>query len=96
MMNLPEDFIRETRQLMGEERFNRYLGAFEEEAPVSIRLNVTGGRFFCNIAGDVTKEPSPCYIQVDAHWRFLFASSKIAIEALFAHQLPCLADEILW
>ena len=41
MMNLPEDFIRETRQLMGEERFNRYLGAFEEEAPVSIRLNST-------------------------------------------------------
>ena len=41
MMNLPEDFIRETRLLMGEERFNRYLGAFEEEAPVSIRLNST-------------------------------------------------------
>ena len=42
-MNLPEDFIRETRQLMGEERFNRYLGAFEEEAPVSIRLNLHKG-----------------------------------------------------
>ncbi len=64
MMNLPEDFIRETRQLMGEERFNRYLGAFEEEAPVSIRLNVTGGRFFCDIVGNVTKEPSPCYMPV--------------------------------
>ena len=38
-MQLPEDFIRETRQLMGEERFNSYLEAFEEEAPVSIRLN---------------------------------------------------------
>ena len=43
MMNLPEDFIRETRQLMDEERFNRYLGAFEEEAPVSIRLNLHKG-----------------------------------------------------
>ena len=43
MMNLPEVFIRETRQLMGEERFNRYLGAFEEEAPVSIRLNLHKG-----------------------------------------------------
>ena len=42
-MNLPEDFIRETRQLMGEERFNRYLGAFKEEAPVSIRLNLHKG-----------------------------------------------------
>ena len=28
-----------------------------------IRLeNVTGGRFFCDIAGGVTKEPSPCYM----------------------------------
>ena len=40
MANLPEDFIRETRQVMGEQRFNRFLGAFEEEAPTSIRLNL--------------------------------------------------------
>ena len=39
MVQLPEDFIRATRQLMGEDRFNRFLGAFEEEAPVSIRTN---------------------------------------------------------
>ena len=39
MANLPEDFIRETRLLMGETRFNSYLEAFNEEAPVSIRLN---------------------------------------------------------
>ena len=39
MMNLPEDFIRETRLVMGENRFNRFLGAFDEEAPVSIRIN---------------------------------------------------------
>ena len=38
-MQLPEDFIRETRLLMGEDRFNRFLGAFDEEAPVSIRIN---------------------------------------------------------
>ena len=38
-MQLPEDFIRETRLLMGEERFNRFLGAFDEDAPVSIRIN---------------------------------------------------------
>ena len=38
-MNLPEDFIRETRLLMGEACFNRFIGAFNEEAPVSIRLN---------------------------------------------------------
>ena len=39
MTNLPEDFIRETKLVMGEERFNRFLGAFDEEAPVSIRVN---------------------------------------------------------
>ncbi|MBO6030557.1 MAG: hypothetical protein J6Q22_03715 [Prevotella sp.] len=39
-MQLPEDFIRETRLLMGEERFSRYMEAFNEEAPVSIRLNL--------------------------------------------------------
>ena len=38
-MQLPEDFIRETKQLMGVERFSRYMEAFDEEAPVSIRLN---------------------------------------------------------
>ncbi len=39
MANLPADFIRYTRQLMGDERFERFLKAFEEESPVSIRLN---------------------------------------------------------
>ena len=39
MVKLPEEFVRETRQLMGDERFERYLKAFEEEPPVSIRLN---------------------------------------------------------
>ena len=39
MVKLPEEFVRETRQMMGDERFERYLKAFEEEAPVSIRLN---------------------------------------------------------
>ena len=38
-MQLPEDFVRETRQLMGEERFSRFMEAFNEDAPVSIRLN---------------------------------------------------------
>ena len=63
-MQLPEDFVRGTRQLMGETRFNSYLEAFEKEAPVSIRLNVTKGRFFCDILGDVTKELSLCYMPV--------------------------------
>jgi len=47
MVTLPEEFIRITRELMGEERFARYLAAFNEEPPVSIRINplkVKGGR----------------------------------------------------
>ena len=36
---LPQAFIEQTKKLMGEERFARYLSAFDEEPPVSIRLN---------------------------------------------------------
>ena len=39
MTLLPAAFIDNTRQLMGEERFERYLKSFEEDTPVSIRLN---------------------------------------------------------
>ena len=39
MAQLPEEFIQETRLVMGEERFNSYMEAFNEEAPTSIRLN---------------------------------------------------------
>ena len=38
-MQLPQDFIRNTREVMGEERFQQYLKSFDEEVPVSIRLN---------------------------------------------------------
>ena len=38
-MQLPAEFITKTHQLLGEERFQCYLSAFEEEAPVSIRVN---------------------------------------------------------
>ena len=39
MIQLPKEFIHTTKALMGEERFERYLHSFEEETPVSIRLN---------------------------------------------------------
>jgi len=39
MTPLPTAFTDYTRQLMGDERFERYLQSFEEEPPVSIRLN---------------------------------------------------------
>ena len=39
MIQLPKEFIHTTKALMGEERFERYLHSFEEDTPVSIRLN---------------------------------------------------------
>ena len=39
MIQLPKEFIHTTKALMGDERFERYLHSFEEELPVSIRLN---------------------------------------------------------
>ena len=39
MTQLPAVFTEQTRRLMGDERFERYLKSFEEDAPVSIRLN---------------------------------------------------------
>lgn len=39
MTKLPQAFADYTRQLMGDERFGRYLKSFEQEPPVSIRLN---------------------------------------------------------
>ena len=39
MTQLPAAFTEKTRQLMGEQRFERYLQSFEEETPVSIRVN---------------------------------------------------------
>lgn len=38
-MTLPEDFFSETRQLMGDERFEGLLLGLQQEAPVSIRIN---------------------------------------------------------
>ena len=38
-MQLPEEFIRNTKQIMGDARFDRFMGAFDEEAPTSIRIN---------------------------------------------------------
>ena len=43
MVNLPADFVAETRRIMGDERFNRFLGAFDEEAPTSVRVNPSRG-----------------------------------------------------
>ena len=38
-MKLPEVFIQEAHQTMGNELFERYIASFEEDIPVSIRMN---------------------------------------------------------
>ena len=38
-MQLPEEFVNNTRQTMGDERFQKYMASFSEVTPVSIRLN---------------------------------------------------------
>ena len=40
MTQLPDDFIRQTRDTMGDDRFERFLQALDEESPVSIRVRV--------------------------------------------------------
>ncbi|MBQ0073267.1 MAG: hypothetical protein KBT34_03635 [Prevotella sp.] len=35
----PEEFVTYTKELFGEERWQRYLASFDEEAPVSVRTN---------------------------------------------------------
>ena len=51
MIKLPEIFVSETRRVMGDERFNRFLGAFDEEAPVSIRVNPRIAGDGCQVMG---------------------------------------------
>ena len=51
MIQLPKIFVSETRRVMGDERFNRFLGAFDEEAPVSIRVNPRIAGDGCQVMG---------------------------------------------
>ena len=52
MTNLPTEFIHSTRQLMGNERFERFLHSFEEPSPVSIRLNTLKSNGLMAISGE--------------------------------------------
>ena len=52
MTQLPVAFTEKTRQLMGDERFERYLKSFEVDAPVSIRLNPQKAQGFEVIDGE--------------------------------------------
>lgn len=54
MQKFPEDFISYTRDIFGEERWQRFVDAFDEVTPVSIRLNP-----FKPFDDDRTKESVP-------------------------------------
>ena len=60
MVSLPASFVSETRRIMGDERCNRYLGAFDEEAPVSIRVNPRIVGDGCLVMGDGEKQVPWC------------------------------------
>ena len=60
MVSLPADFVSETRMIMGDDRFNRFLGAFDEEAPVSIRVNPRIVGDGCLVMGDGEKQVPWC------------------------------------
>ena len=53
MTNLPVEFTEYTRRLMGDERFEQYLHSFEEDAPVSIRLNPSKAKRLAPVGGDM-------------------------------------------
>ena len=84
-MTLPEDFIRETRLVMGENRFNRFLGAFDEEAPVSIRLNPKntsqGVRPF--VRQNLTKGLTPCEVPWCSEGFYLSGRPQFTFDPLF-------------
>ena len=66
MTQLPAAFTEKTRQLMGEERFERYLQSFEEEPPVSIRVNprkMAEGRWMMDDATQVPWCRNGYYLQ---------------------------------
>jgi 16S rRNA C967 or C1407 C5-methylase (RsmB/RsmF family) len=52
--------VAETRHIMGDERFNRYLGAFDEDAPTSIRVNPRIMGDGCLVMGDGEKQVPWC------------------------------------
>ena len=60
MVNLPAEFVAETRRIMGDERFNRYLGAFDEDTPTSIRVNPRIMGDGCLVMGDGEKQVPWC------------------------------------
>lgn len=66
MIRLPEEFIKSTRETFGDERFERYIQAFDEEPPVSIRLNprkVPGGQWQVEGGEQVPWCPEGYYLQ---------------------------------
>jgi 16S rRNA C967 or C1407 C5-methylase (RsmB/RsmF family) len=62
-MQLPEDFIRETKLVIGEERFNRFIEALNEDAPVSIRLNPNSFPWRCQGKEEVPWCPEGYYLE---------------------------------
>jgi len=61
-MELPADFIQQTREIMGEELFGRYLASFDGEVPVSIRLNPRK----CHLVDDLSADSASRWMADEA------------------------------
>ena len=102
-MKLPEDFIRQTREVMGEERFGHYLSSFEEPVPVSVRLNPEKCRRH-QLAVDAKAEPvgwcdEGFYLPERPNFTFdpLFHAGTYYVQEassmFLAHVVRCLVDD---
>ena len=85
IMQLPEDFIRETRLVMGDQRFTRFMEAFNEDAPTSIRLNPRntsqGDRPF--VRQNLTKGLTPCEVPWCSEGYYLEGRPQFTFDPLF-------------
>ena len=101
-MQLHDEFIRRTRDLMGQERFERYLQSFEEDAPVSIRLNplkVSDGRWqmavdaepvpWCRNAYYLNKRPNFTFDPLfHAGCYYVQEAASMFLDEILRQQLP--------
>ena len=87
MVSLPDDFVRQTKLVMGEERFGRFIEAFNEDAPTSIRLNpkkiTQGDRHSVQFSEDCTECLSPCVIPWCEEGYYLEGRPQFTFDPLF-------------
>lgn len=80
--HLPEEFVKQTQEIMGDELFGQYMKSFEQPTPVSIRLNpLKIKKYLSSLYQEGEKVPTPLgsYSTKDNPFNLLLATgfSKI-------------------